>query len=63
MLEITLNAREVGLITVALRLACYDWGDPSEREALELNSRITEAWVAQNPDEYEAPWLDPIISK
>lgn len=59
MLQITLNAREVGRITTALFLMEEDSGDPIIGELRELRERIIETWVAQNPEHVDAPWLKP----
>ena len=60
MLEITLTAREVAIITMALHVASDEWGDPSEWEAVKLHDAIIDAWVAQNPEHYDLPWLKPL---
>ena len=60
MLETAFSAKEVALITTALTLAADDWGDPSAREALNLCNEIINAWVQQNPDAFDLPWLKPI---
>lgn len=57
MLEIVLNARSVGLITNALFLMEEDSGDPLIGELRELRERIIDAWVAQNPEHVDLPWL------
>lgn len=56
MLEITLNARQVELITSALHLAADDWSPDYAGELMALLIAIIDVWVAQNPDEPYKPW-------
>ncbi len=63
MLQITLNAHEVGRITNALFLMEEDSGDSIARELRELRELregIIEAWVAQNPEHVDDPWCSAI---
>ncbi len=57
MLEITLNGYEVGLITTALYLMEKDSGTNKAGELRELRDSIIDAWVLQNPENVDLPWL------
>ena len=57
MLELTLNAHETALITMALELA-KDRALPTLDSQMEnLRQEIIEMWIAQNPDHADLPWL------
>lgn len=57
MLDIILNAHEVGLITNALFMWEQELGYLGDCELRSLREDLIEAWVAQNPEHVDLPWL------
>lgn len=59
-LTITLNAREVELITSALGNIEYDcqvWGNNKQAHVYELlRHKLVLTWVEQNPEDADLPW-------
>lgn len=53
MLTITLTARETSLITLAKDEALPPFDEQMEK----MRQEIIDAWVSQNPDHADMPWL------